>query len=72
MERSEPLAGAVMAGVRLATGRPPRFGGVPGSTDGTIPRMALGIPIVVCGPGNRPIPHQADEYVEVRELLEAK
>ena len=30
---------------------------------------ALGIPIVTCGPGNRLIPHQVDEYVEVRELV---
>ena len=30
---------------------PPRYGGVPGSTDGTILRMELGIPIVTCGPG---------------------
>jgi len=58
-------------GVRSATGRPPTFGGVPGSTDGTILRMTLGIPIVTCGPGNRYIPHQIDEYVEVTELVDA-
>ena len=57
--------------VRLATGKPPRYGGVPGSTDGTILRMTLGIPIVTCGPGNRLIPHQADEYVEIAELFDA-
>jgi len=57
--------------VRKATGQAPRYGGVPGSTDGTILRMELGIPIVTCGPGNRLIPHQVDEYVEVRELVEA-
>ena len=60
-----------MHGVRKATGHAPRYGGVPGSTDGTILRMELGIPIVTCGPGNRLIPHQVDEYVEVRELVEA-
>ena len=31
----------------------------------------LGIPIVTCGPGNRLIPHQVDEHVEVAELLDA-
>jgi succinyl-diaminopimelate desuccinylase len=71
VERSEPLVGAMVRGVRQATGRPPRFGGVPGSTDGTILRTMLGIPIVTCGPGNRQIPHQVDEYVEVAELVEA-
>jgi succinyl-diaminopimelate desuccinylase len=61
----------MMRGVRQATGRAPKFGGVPGSTDGTILRATLGIPIVTCGPGNRLIPHQIDEYVEVSELVDA-
>ncbi len=71
VERGEPLVRAMVAGVRQVTGRAPRFGGVPGSTDGTILRMTLGIPIVTCGPGNRLIPHQVDEYVDVIELIEA-
>ncbi len=71
VERSEPLVRAMVAGVRQATGKRARFGGVPGSTDGTILRTTLGIPIVTCGPGNRLIPHQADEYVEVAELVDA-
>src|SRR5206468_216862 len=57
--------------LRQATGRRPIFGGVPGSTDGTILRMQLGIPIVTCGPGPRLIPRQTDEYIEVAELLDA-
>jgi len=71
VERSEPLVRAMVAGVRQATGRRAVFGGVPGSTDGTILRMQLGIPIVTCGPGSRRIPHQGDEYVEVTELVDA-
>ena len=71
VERSEPLVRAMVRGVRQATGRAPRFGGVPGSTDGTILRMTLGIPIVTCGPGHRLIPHQVDEHVEVGELVDA-
>jgi succinyl-diaminopimelate desuccinylase len=71
VERSEPLVRAMVRGVRQATGRSARFGGVPGSTDGTILRMTLGIPIVTCGPGNRLIPHQVDEYVDVDELVDA-
>jgi succinyl-diaminopimelate desuccinylase len=71
VNKTEPIAQAMMHGVRKATGRAPRYGGVPGSTDGTILRMELGIPIVTCGPGNRLIPHQVDEYVEVQELVEA-
>ena len=71
VERDEPLVRAMVRGVRQATGRPPRFGGVPGSTDGTILRTTLGIPIVTCGPGHRLIPHQVDEHVEVSELIDA-
>jgi succinyl-diaminopimelate desuccinylase len=69
--KDEPLVRAMARGVRQATGRAPRFGGVPGSTDGTILRMTLGIPIVTCGPGHRLIPHQVDEYVDVAQLVEA-
>jgi len=71
VDRKEPLVKAIAAAVKEVTARPPRFGGVPGSTDGTILRATLGIPIVTCGPGNRLIPHQVDEYVETDELIEA-
>ena len=57
--------------VSAVTGRRPRFGGVPGSTDGTIFVAERGIPIVTFGPGNRQVPHQVDEHVEVTELVEA-
>jgi succinyl-diaminopimelate desuccinylase len=71
VEKSEPLVRAMVKGVRQATGRSARFGGVPGSTDGTILRSVLGIPIVTCGPGHRLIPHQVDEFVLVSELMDA-
>jgi succinyl-diaminopimelate desuccinylase len=71
VERGEPLVAAMTWAVKAATGRRPAFGGVPGSTDGTILRQSLGIPIVTCGPGHRQIPHQVDEHVEVSELIDA-
>jgi len=71
VERAEPLVQAMIRGVKAATGRAPKYGGVPGSTDGTILRMELGVPIVTCGPGNRLIPHQANEYVETAEIVAA-
>jgi succinyl-diaminopimelate desuccinylase len=71
VERGEPLVRAMTAAVRAVTGRRAVFGGVPGSTDGTILRQTLGIPIVTCGPGHRLIPHQVDEYIEVKELVDA-
>lgn len=66
-----PVARAVAAAVRAATGREPVYGGVPGATDGTFLHAWGGIPIVTLGPGARLIPHQVDEYVEVEELIEA-
>jgi succinyl-diaminopimelate desuccinylase len=71
VDRSEALVEAMVRGVKQATRKAPRFGGVPGSTDGTILRMELGIPIVTCGPGDRLIPHQVDEFVRADEIVEA-
>jgi succinyl-diaminopimelate desuccinylase len=71
VERDEPLVQALAWAVRRVCGRRPVFGGVPGSTDGTILRTALGIPIATFGPGDRLIPHQVDEHVEVAALGEA-
>jgi succinyl-diaminopimelate desuccinylase len=61
----------MVRGVKQATRRTAKYGGVPGSTDGTILRMELGIPIVTCGPGDRPIPHQVDEFVSTDQVAEA-
>ena len=69
--RGEAVVKALEWAVRRVGGRRPVFGGVPGSTDGTILHTALGIPIVTFGPGNRLIPHQVDEHVPVAELGEA-
>jgi succinyl-diaminopimelate desuccinylase len=71
VDRSEALVEAMARGVKQATRRAPRYGGVPGSTDGTILRMQLGIPIVTCGPGDRLIPHQVDEFVAADQVVEA-
>ena len=71
VDKAQDVVQAMIHGVRKATGKSPRYGGVPGSTDGTILNMELGIPIVTCGPGNRLIPHQVDEYVETKEIIDA-
>lgn len=62
---------AVERACHLVLGRPPRYGGVPGSTDGTFLHAWAGIPIVTIGPGSRQIPHQVDEYIEIDELVAA-
>jgi succinyl-diaminopimelate desuccinylase len=66
-----PIVAALERACSTALGRAPRYGGVPGSTDGTILRARAGLPIVTVGPGNRQIPHQIDEYVDVDELVDA-
>ena len=71
VDRSEEVVQTLEWALRRVSGRRPVFGGVPGSTDGTILRTMLGIPIVTFGPGNRLIPHQVDERVPVGELVEA-
>lgn len=50
------------------TGQAPIYGGVPGSTDGTILHARKGIPIVTCGPGDIHIPHHIDEWVSIEEI----
>ena len=71
VERREAIVQALEWAVRRVRGSRPVWGGVPGSTDGTILRTVLGIPIVTFGPGNRLIPHQVDEHVPIAELVEA-
>jgi succinyl-diaminopimelate desuccinylase len=51
------------------TGNPGRLGGVPGATDGTVLTSRTGVPSVVCGPGGKWIAHQADEFVEIDEIV---
>mgnify|MGYP001108679929 CR=1 FL=1 len=48
---------------------PPRLGGVPGATDGTVITSRAGVPSVVYGPGGKWIAHQADEFVEIDDLV---
>jgi succinyl-diaminopimelate desuccinylase len=66
-----PVVQAVVEGHRRVHGTAPQLGGVPGATDGTILSRDAGLPIVTYGPGGKWIAHQADEYVEVEELLQA-
>jgi succinyl-diaminopimelate desuccinylase len=59
---------AVVAAHEEVLGETPQFGGVPGTTDGTILWRDAGIPVVVYGPGGKWIAHQADEFVEVEDM----
>ena len=64
-----PLVTALAAAHEEVLGEPARYGGVPGATDGTILTRDAGIPTVVYGPGGKWIAHQADEFVEVDDII---
>lgn len=63
-----PVVRALAAAHRDITGSAPVFGGVPGTTDGTVLTRDAGLSTVVYGPGGKWIAHQADEYVDVADI----
>lgn len=65
----DPLVRAIWAAHAAVGPTPPRLGGVPGATDGTVLTSRGGIPTVVYGPGGKWIAHQADEFVEVDDIV---
>jgi succinyl-diaminopimelate desuccinylase len=65
----DPIVQAAIAAHEAETGQTPSFGGVPGSTDGTIFWAATRVPLVTYGPGVTTLPHQADEYVDLDEVV---
>ena len=65
---SSSIVQALIAAHPFSLAREPRFGGVPGTTDGTFLHKA-GVPIVTVGPGDREIPHQVGEFVRLAELI---
>jgi succinyl-diaminopimelate desuccinylase len=67
--RGSPVVRALVEAHEEVTGAVPPFGGVPGTTDGTILARDGGLPVVVYGPGGKWIAHQADEVVAVAELI---
>ena len=65
---AHPVVTTLASAYHDLTGQPPIYGGVPGSTDGTILNARKGIPIVTCGPGDIYIPHHIDEWVSIAEI----
>lgn len=68
-ERTNPIVEAVHHAVKQVLQKEPIYNGVPGATDGTFLHVH-GIPIVTIGAGDRDIPHQINEYVDIEELAE--
>jgi len=65
---TDPVVASLVTAHELVTGDIPDYGGVPGTTDGTILTVYGGVPTVVYGPGGKWIAHQADEWVAVEEI----
>ncbi|HET8985761.1 MAG TPA: M20/M25/M40 family metallo-hydrolase, partial [Trueperaceae bacterium] len=68
---SDPIVTAVEAVYPEVLGTEPRYGGVPGATDGTFLWALKGIPIVTIGPGDRTIPHQVNEFVRLEDVVKS-
>ena len=66
---TDPVVVAVAEAHRAVTGEEPVYGGVPGTTDGTILWRDAKLPVVVYGPGGKWIAHQSDEFVTLDELI---
>lgn len=65
---NEPVVRVLASAFGDLVGEEPTYGGVPGSTDGTLLNAIKGIPIVTCGPGDIHIPHHVDEWVDIEEI----
>jgi succinyl-diaminopimelate desuccinylase len=69
-EPSEAVVQAAHWATHTVTGKEPFYGGVPGATDGTFLWAWKHIPIVTMGAGDRQVPHQKDEWVDLDQLID--
>ena len=69
-DRSEPVVKAADWATRWLTEKSPVYAGVPGATDGTFLWAYKNIPIVTMGAGDRQVPHQIDEWINMDQLIE--
>jgi succinyl-diaminopimelate desuccinylase len=68
--REDSLVKAADWATRQIRKAAPVFGGVPGATDGTFLWALKSIPIVTMGAGDRQVPHQVDEWVDLNQLVD--
>ena len=69
-ETKDPLVLAADLATQTVTGEKAIHAGVPGATDGTFLWALKDIPIVTMGAGDRAVPHQVDEWVDLGQLVE--
>jgi succinyl-diaminopimelate desuccinylase len=65
------VATAAARAVRSVTGREANPGGVPYFTEACVFTPVLGLPMVICGPGDPKLAHQPDEHVELAQVEQA-
>lgn len=66
----DPVVQSTVWANRRISGNEPTLAGVPGATDGTFLWAIKQIPIVTMGAGDRQVPHQADEWVDLEQLVD--
>jgi succinyl-diaminopimelate desuccinylase len=69
-DRKDPVVLAADWATRKLNDEDPTYAGVPGATDGTFLWALKNIPIVTMGAGDRQVPHQVDEWVDLDQLVE--
>lgn len=69
-DRNDPVVRAADWATRRMIDGDPTYAGVPGATDGTFLWALKNIPIVTMGAGDRQVPHQVDEWVDLDQLVE--
>jgi succinyl-diaminopimelate desuccinylase len=67
---SDPIVLAADWATRRVYSGEPIYAGVPGATDGTFLWARKNIPIVTMGAGERHVPHQVNEWVDLDQLIE--
>ena len=69
-DRNDPVVAAADWATRKISETEPIYAGVPGATNGTFLWALKNIPIVTMGAGDRQVPHQVDEWVDLDQLVE--
>jgi succinyl-diaminopimelate desuccinylase len=69
-DRTDPIVAAAHWATQQISAKPPVYAGVPGATDGTFLWALKKIPIVTMGAGDRQVPHQVDEWVDLDQLID--
>jgi len=67
-DKGDPVVQSADWATRKRMGIEPVYDGVPGATDGTFLWALKQIPIVTMGAGDRNVPHQIDEWVDIEQL----